>query len=203
MFELKGNICVLGDSIVYGAWDEEKHGYVNRLREDLKENKQVENVYALGIPGETTAGLLKRLDSELTPRTPDTIIIGIGINDTIYIKNKQQESINIKEFISNISKIIAIATTYTNNILMLGLTNVIEERTTPILWNDNEIYFNDTIKKYDIALEDYCNMNKVQYLKLFDLLQQTDFFDDGIHPNERGHEKIYKAIKIEGEKYDL
>lgn len=203
MFELKGNICVLGDSIVYGAWDEEKHGYVNRLREDLKENKQVENVYALGIPGETTAGLLKRLDSELTPRTPDTIIIGIGINDTIYIKNKQQESINIKEFISNISKIIAIATTYTNNILMLGLTNVIEERTTPILWNDNEIYFNDTIKKYDIALEDYCNMNKVQYLKMFDLLQQTDFSDDGIHPNERGHEKIYKAIKMEGEKYDL
>ena len=202
MFELKGNICVLGDSIVYGAWDEEKHGHVNRLREDLKENKQVENVYALGIPGETTAGLLKRLDSELTPRTPDTIIIGILINDTIYIKNKQQESINIKEFISNISKIIAIATTYTNNILMLGLTNVIEERTTPILWNDNEIYFNDTIKKYDIALEDYCNMNKVQYLKLFDLLQQTDFFDDGIHPNEKGHEKIYKAIKKKGEKYE-
>ena len=202
MFELKGNICVLGDSIVYGAWDEEKHGYVNRLREDLKENKQVENVYALGILGETTAGLLKRLDSELTPRTPKTIIIGIGINDTIYIKTKQQESINIKEFINNISKIIAIATTYTNNILMLGLTNVIEERTTPILWNDNEMYFNDTIKKYDIALEDYCNMNKVQYLKLFDLLQQTDFSDDGIHPNEKGHEKIYKAIKKKGEKYE-
>ena len=203
MFNLKGNVCILGDSIVYGAWDEEKHGYVNRLREDLKENNQVENVYGLGIPGETTAGLLKRLDTELQPRTPNTIIFGIGINDTIYIKNKQQESINIKEFISNISKIIAIATTYTNNILMLGLTNVIEERTTPILWNDNEMYFNDTIKKYDIALEDYCNMNKVQYLKLFDLLQQTDFSDDGIHPNEKGHEKIYKAIKSKGEKYDL
>jgi lysophospholipase L1-like esterase len=203
MFNLKGNVCILGDSIVYGAWDEEKHGYVNRLREDLKENNQVENVYGLGIPGETTAGLLKRLDTELQPRTPNTIIVGIGINDTIYIKNKQQESINIKEFISNISKIIAIATTYTNNILMLGLTKVIEERTTPILWNDNEMYFNDTIKKYDIALEDYCNMNKVQYLKLFDLLQQTDFSDDGIHPNEKGHEKIYKAIKLKGEKYDL
>lgn len=203
MFELKGNICVLGDSIVYGAWDEEKHGYVNRLREDLKENKQVENVYALGIPGETTAGLLKRLDSELAPRTPDTIIIGIGINDTIYIKTKQQESINIKEFINNISKIIAIATTYTNNILMLGLTNVIEERTTPILWNDNEMYFNSTIKEYDNLLEEYCITNNIQYLKMFDLLQQTDFSDDGIHPNEKGHEKIYKAIKMKGEKYDL
>ncbi len=150
MFNLKGNICILGDSIVYGAWDEEKHGYVNRLREDLKENNQVENIYGLGIPGETTAGLLKRIDTELKSRKPNTIIIGIGINDTIYIKNKQQEAINIKE--------------------------------------------------YDDVLKDYCNTNKVQYLKLFDILQQTDFSTDGIHPNEKGHEKIYKAIKMEGEK---
>jgi len=68
MFNLKGNICILGDSIVYGAWDEEKHGYVNRLMEDLKENNQVENIYGLGIPGETTAGLLKRIDTELKIR---------------------------------------------------------------------------------------------------------------------------------------
>ena len=93
--------------------------------------------------------------------------------------------------------------TYTNNILILGLTRVIEERTTPILWNDNEMYFNSTIKEYDNLLEEYCRTNNIQYLKMFDLLQQTDFSDDGIHPNERGHEKIYKAIKMEGEKYDL
>ena len=40
MFNLKGNIYVLGDSIVYGAWDEEKHGYVNRLKEEIKNNKK-------------------------------------------------------------------------------------------------------------------------------------------------------------------
>ena len=92
--------------------------------------------------------------------------------------------------------------TYTNNILILGLTNVSEERTTPILWNDNEMYFNSTIKEYDNLLEEYCRTNNIQYLKMFDLLQQTDFFDDGIHPNEKGHEKIYKAIKMKGEKYE-
>ena len=35
MFNLKGNICVLGDSIVYGAWDDAKHGYVNRFKRRL------------------------------------------------------------------------------------------------------------------------------------------------------------------------
>ena len=195
MFNLKGNICILGDSIVYGAWDEEKHGYVNRLREALKENNHVENVYGLGIPGETTAGLLKRLDIELKPRQPNTIIIAIGINDTIYIKNKNKEAVSQEDFIDNISKIINIAKKHTNNMLILGLTRVIEERTTPILWNDNEMYFNNSIKKYDNLLEEYCKMNNIQYLKMFNVLDDRDICDDGIHPNEKGHEKIYEVIK--------
>ena len=29
--KIQGNICVFGDSIVWGAWDKEKAGWVNRL----------------------------------------------------------------------------------------------------------------------------------------------------------------------------
>ena len=203
MFELKGNICVLGDSIVYGAWDEEKHGYVNRLKEAIKSNKYIENIYALGIPGETSEGLLKRIDIELKPRNPNTIIIATGIKDTIYIKSKNKEAVSQENFINNISKIIDIAKKYTNNILVLGLTRVIEEHTTPILWNDDEMYFNSTIEKYDTVLAKYCAINNVEYLKMFDVLDDSDLCDDGIHPNDNGHEKIYKAIKAKGEnKYE-
>lgn len=200
MFNLKGNICVLGDSIVYGAWDEEKHGYVNRLKESIKNKKEIENVYALGIPGETSEGLLKRIDIELNSRVPSTIIIAIGINDAIYIKSKTKEAVNQDNFINNISKIIAISKKYTNNILVLGLTRVIEEHTTPILWSDDEMYFNSTIEKYDTALAKCCTINNVEYLKMFDMLDDSDICEDGIHPNATGHEKIYKAIKEKGEK---
>ena len=199
MFELKGNICVLGDSIVYGAWDEEKHGYVNRLKEEIKNNKKIENIYGLGIPGETSEGLVKRIDIELKPRIPNTIIIATGINDTIYIKSKNKEAVSQENFIKNIRKIIDIAKKYTNNILILGLTRVIEEHTTPILWNNDEMYFNRTIEKYDTALAEYCRRDNVEYLKMFDVLEDEDFSDDGIHPNEKGHEKIYKDIKAKGE----
>lgn len=195
MFNLKGNICVLGDSIVYGAQDDAKHGYVNRLKDDYRENQNIENIYGLGIPGETTEGLLKRIDVELKPRNPNTIIIAIGVNDTIYVKSKNKENVSIESFINNIKKIIEIAKKYTNNILVLGLTKVIEKLTTPILWNDDEIYFNNTIKKYDKALEEFCNINNIEYIKMFDLLEDEDFSNDGIHPNEKGHEKIYKVIK--------
>lgn len=199
MFNLKGNICVLGDSIVYGAWDEEKHGYVNRLKEEIKSNKNIENIYGLGIPGETSEGLVKRIDIELKPRNPNTIIIATGINDTIYIKSKNKEAVSQENFIKNIRKIIDIAKKYTNNILILGLTRVIEEHTTPILWNNDEMYFNRTIEKYDTALAEYCRRDNVEYLKMFDVLEDEDFSDDGIHPNEKGHEKIYKDIKAKGE----
>ena len=202
MFNLKGNICVLGDSIVYGAWDEEKHGYVNRLKKEIKNNKKIENIYGLGIPGETSEGLVKRIDIELKPRNPNTIIIATGINDTIYIKSKNKEAVSQENFIKNIRKIIDIAKKYTNNILILGLTRVIEELTTPILWNDDEMYFNNTIKKYDKALEEFCNTNNIEYIKMFDLLEDEDFSDDGIHPNEKGHEKIYKVINEKGKKYE-
>ena len=202
MFNLKGNIYVLGDSIVYGAWDEEKHGYVNRLKEEIKNNKKIENIYGLGIPGETSEGLVKRIDIELKPRNPNTIIIATGINDTIYIKSKNKEAVSQENFIKNIRKIIDIAKKYTNNILILGLTRVIEEHTTPILWNDDEMYFNNTIKKYDKALEEFCNTNNIEYIKMFDLLEDEDFSDDGIHPNEKGHEKIYKVINEKGKKYE-
>ena len=199
MFNLKGNICVLGDSIVYGAWDEEKHGYVNRLKKEIKNNKKIENIYGLGIPGETSEGLVKRIDIELKPRNPNTIIIATGINDTIYIKSKNKEAVSQENFIKNIRKIIDIAKKYTNNILILGLTRVIEEHTTPILWNNDEMYFNRTIEKYDTALAEYCRRDNVEYLKMFDVLEDEDFSDDGIHPNDNGHEKIYKAIKAKGE----
>ena len=199
MFNLKGNICVLGDSIVYGAWDEEKHGYVNRLKKEIKNNKKIENIYGLGIPGETSEGLVKRIDIELKPRNPNTIIIATGINDTIYIKSKNKEAVSQENFIKNIRKIIDIAKKYTNNILILGLTRVIEEHTTPILWNNDEMYFNRTIEKYDTALAEYCRRDNVEYLKMFDVLEDEDFSDDGIHPNEKGHEKIYNDIKAKGE----
>ena len=169
MFNLKGNICVLGDSIVYGAWDEEKHGYVNRLKEEIKSNKNIENIYGLGIPGETSEGLLKRIDIELKPRNPNTIIIATGINDTIYIKSKNKEAVSQENFIKNIRKIIDIAKKYTNNILILGLTRVIEEHTTPILWNNDEMYFNRTIEKYDTALAEYCRRDNVEYLKMLEI----------------------------------
>lgn len=63
--QLERNICVFGDSIVWGAWDKEKAGQVNRLAIYYQNSNDENIVYNLGIPSETTTDLLKRIKNEL------------------------------------------------------------------------------------------------------------------------------------------
>ena len=71
--KLEGNICVFDDSIVWGAWDKEKTGQVNRLAIYCQNSNGEKIVYNLGIPSETTTDLLKRIKNECESRMPNTI----------------------------------------------------------------------------------------------------------------------------------
>lgn len=193
--ELRGNVCVFGDSIVWGAWDSEKAGWVNRLAIYCQNENDENIVYNLGIPSETTTELLKRIDNECIVRNPDAIIISIGINDTIYLKDMEKEKTNINVFKDNIEKIINIAKNCTKNIIFMGLTKVNEENTTPINWNDNEMYINENIEAYNEIIQNICRENEIQFIKLLDVLDLDDLSEDGIHPNSKGHEKIFQKVK--------
>lgn len=195
--KLEGNICVFGDSIVWGAWDKEKAGWVNRLAIYCQNGNDENIVYNLGIPSETTTDLLKRIKNECESRKPNTIIISIGINDALYLKGIGKEQTDIITFESNIEEIINICKTYTKNICFIGLTRVNEKYTVPISWNNNEMYFNKNIEKYNEKIKECCIENKISFLNALDILEIEDLNEDGIHPNEMGHEKIFERIKEE------
>ena len=162
------------------------------------ENGNDENiVYNLGIPSETTTDLLKRIKNECESRKPNTIIISIGINDALYLKGIGKEQTDIITFESNIEEIINICKTYTKNICFIGLTRVNEKYTVPISWNNNEMYFNKNIEKYNEKIKECCIENKISFLNALDILEIEDLNKDGIHPNEMGHEKIFERIKEE------
>lgn len=193
--KLEGNICIFGDSIVWGAWDKEYAGWVNRL-EIYCQNINNENIiYNLGITSETTIDLLKRIKNELEVRNPDTIIISIGINDALYLKDIKKEQTDIDTFEQNIKKIIHICKEYTKNILFIGLTRVNEKCTVPISWNNNEMYFNKNIEKYNEKIRECCMENQVSFLNVLDILEIDDLNEDGVHPNEIGHKKLFERIK--------
>lgn len=191
---LEGNICIFGDSIVWGAWDKEKAGWANRLSIYYQNNNEENIVYNLGIPSETSTNLIKRIKNECEVREPNTIIIAIGINDALYLKKEEKEQTDINSFEKNIKEIIKISKLYTKNILFVGLTRVNESCTIPISWNDNEMYFNKNIEKYNNKIRQCCFENQIMFIDILDLLATSDLNTDGIHPNEIGHEKIFERI---------
>ncbi len=187
------SICVFGDSTAWGAWDRELGGWVNRLWLHLSQQEKYCELYNLSISGGTTETILKRFESEATIREADALIFQSGGNDS-YLKGKDgPNQIPIEQFRKNVEEIIKRAQQITPQILFIGFKNVDESKTTPVSWKDI-YYVNDQIKKYDEVMKEVCQHHYVTYLDIYGLLDNQDF-DDGLHPNTQGHQKIFLAVR--------
>ena len=77
-------IVAIGDSIVYGLHDEQQHGgWAGRLPDVLHRAYPTHayRVVNAGINGDTSAGVLRRLDRDVIAARPDLVIVAIGTND--------------------------------------------------------------------------------------------------------------------------
>jgi len=187
-------ICVFGDSIAWGAWDTEKGGWVERLKLFLWAKDPNTEVYNLGISGDTTADILRRFDIEAEAREPDVIIFAIGVNDDIVKKSDGNNLVEIGQFEKNIREFIKKARKFASDIIILGSQRVDETKTTPIPWKQDYFYYNEEIQKYDKKLQEITRQENVQYIPMFDLLNNEDL-EDGLHPNPQGHQKIFEKVK--------
>ena len=192
------NICVFGASITWGSYDTEKGGWADRLKLFffVQENDKFAQVYNLGISGDTTNDLLKRIDVECEARRPGTIIFSIGNNDSSFVKSLDGNRTPIEEFRENLEKLCEKARKFTEEIMFIGLTGVDESKTQPIYWNTDISYSNENIGKYDVEIEKFCQEKKLKYINLRGILEPGDW-EDGLHPNAKGHEKIFEILKPE------
>jgi len=188
------SICIFGDSTAWGAWDMEKGGWVNRLWLYIGEKTDGETeIYNLSISGGTTETILKRFESEAKIREADGLIFQSGGNDSYLRGENGPNQIPVDQFGNNIKEIIRRAKNITNNIIFIGFKNVDESKTMPVSWKDI-YYVNAEIKKYDDVMKDICKENNIPYLDIFGLLDSGDF-EDGLHPNTNGHEKIFIQVR--------
>ncbi len=180
-------ICVFGDSIAWGAFDYKNGGWANQLRNFFeKQDKDVE-VYNLSIAGNTTQDLINRFENEVKNRNPNTVILAIGINDI--------ETDNLV-FEKNIKKLYKIARKYTKKIIFVGLTRVDEKRINKLALFVGKKYSNQKIDELDQIIQKICTKNNLKYIKIGYLLENSDLVD-GLHPNTKGHEKMFVKIKKE------
>ena len=190
------SICVFGDSTAWGAWDMDKGGWVNRLwlyvgkRDD---NENYVEIYNQSVSGGTTETILARFESEAKIREVDALIFQSGGNDSYLIGKDGPNQISPDKFKQNLEEIIRRSRNITENIIFIGFKNVDESKTTPVSWKDI-YYVNAEIKKYDEIMENVCRDNGLKYLNIFGLLNKEDF-EDGLHPNAVGHEKIFIKVR--------
>jgi lysophospholipase L1-like esterase len=203
------NILVFGDSITYGAWDM-RGGWVQRLREyldkrTLKDIDKYTIIYNLGVDGDTSRDILRRLEKETTARISNdsetVFIFSFGSNDCAFVHSEKEFLVSEEEFVKNTEEIIYIAKNFSKNIIFLGLLNVDQKKVDPVPWAKHISYINEHTEKFDDMLKRICHDKGVYFVDMPSL--PNAYLEDGVHPNSKGHEKIFETVKKYLEKNKL
>src|SRR3989338_8861060 len=187
------SICIFGDSTAWGAWDLEKGGWVSRLWMDvgIREGDDYMEIYNCSVSGGTANTILERFENEAKIRGADALIFQTGGNDASY-ELPHNFIVPIEKFRENIKEIIKRAKKITDKIIFLDLKNCDATKTMPVSWID--VYStNEDIQRYSKVMEETCKEHGALFMDLT-LLDNSDF-EDGLHPNASGHEKIFQQVK--------
>lgn len=186
-------ICIFGDSITWGASDAEQGGWAEQLKIHFGERDDAE-VYSLGISGDNTDSLVERIEGECSARKPNMILIAIGVNDSQHIEKEHDYRVPVERFKKNLSKLLISTRKFTENIIFIGLVQVDETKTKPFDPEKRNHYQNDVIKRYNNEIRIFCEINKLKFIEMLDVIKAADLAD-GLHPNAEGHRKMFVKIK--------
>lgn len=192
-------IVVFGDSITKG-FDDSQGGWVHRLKRDLENRENSDySIYNCGISGNNTRDLLKRLKTEnearfLEENDEHIVVFAIGTNDSSKYHENNKYHVPLEEFKENMNDLIHQAQELSTRIIIIGLTSIDENKTTPVSWDSNLSYYQKNVEAYNSALLDIAQDHNLEFVKLLNTVPLDDM-EDGLHPNDKGHEKIYQKIK--------
>jgi lysophospholipase L1-like esterase len=192
------SICIFGDSTAWGAWDMEKGGWVNRLWIHVaNRDEDYVEIYNQSITGGTTETILERFEKETVARSADgeevtALVFQTGGNDASYYLKSGEFMVTPEKFRENIQEIITRAKKITDHIMFMDLKNCDESKTVPVSWIDI-CYTNENIERYSKIMQEICMANGILFLNIAPLSGED--FDDGLHPNTAGHQKIFEQVK--------
>jgi acyl-CoA thioesterase I len=198
---MNGILC-FGDSITYGRGTLPSQGWCYYLKQWFEKKDEFNVVYNLGIPGETSEGLLARIDREANARihfnySEDKflILIAIGTNDAKKKKvghNFQPRSTAL-EYERNIWEILKIASKYDAKVALFGIPPCDEGRAFNF---EGTRFTNDRLSEFNTIAKDVAKEQGVPFLDLFHVTStEPEYFADGLHPNDIGYQALFVDIR--------
>ena len=200
---MRGILC-FGDSITFGRGENPSIWWVGRLKTWFEVQDERNGVYNLGIPGQSSADLLKRLDGEADTRLriksdedQFTILMAIGANDTRIDFTPQGNVARcpIEDFDKNIKELLKKAKSKKAQIGVIGLMPMDEAKSKDY---HNSCFENARLKKYHQIIQKRCKELQIPCLDIFDQAMKENYImtlEDGIHPNEKGYDLMFKHVR--------
>jgi acyl-CoA thioesterase-1 len=183
-----------GDSITYGEYDGVFGGWVDILKryslQKYNEGSGELILFNLGIGGETSEGLVKRIQNEISARNAEDgnmIFIGYGAND-LAIKNGIQ-MVNPEDFKTNIWTAIQHAKIYSQDIYLVSILPF-SKKVDGVVVASGKLRTNEEVLVYNQILKDIAIENSLSYIDFYSaFLEDKEILlsKDGVHPNEKGY----------------
>ncbi len=169
-------ILFLGDSLTEGYGVKREKSYPYLLEQHFNKTQKLIKVINGGVSGSTTSSGLERLNWHIK-RSPEILFLALGANDGL-------RGISLKVTFQNLEKIIQTALDKKIKVVLAGML-------LPLNYgkkyrDDFEKGYKELAKKFDVIFIPFL-LDGVARKKEFNI-------DDGIHPNEKGHEKIKNNV---------
>ena len=184
-----------GDSITYGEYDGVFGGWVDILKRYALQKYNEGNtneliLFNLGIGGETTEGLVKRIPYEMKARNSadgNIVFLGYGANDLAVKEGNQM--VNPEQFKTNILATIQDAKLYSKNIYLISILPI-SEKIDGKISPTGKLRTNQEVLIYNQILRNIATENSLHYIDFHSaFLKDKEILlsEDGVHPNEKGY----------------
>jgi lysophospholipase L1-like esterase len=192
-------VLIFGDSIAYGSWDTEG-GWVERLKKkahritvNTQGNRKIQ-IINLGIGGDTSTKILKRLKTEIdarySPNWPLLLVFSFTTNDERKTTGTIETPIELFE--KNVSEIIKTAKQHSSFIFFVGTPPLATE----IVEFKGVEYSDKRIREYEAVLKNSTKAAGIGFVSIRSEFSDKDdlFCYDNLHPNNKGHEIIANKV---------
>jgi acyl-CoA thioesterase I len=186
------DLCVLffGDSFVAGAGDEEGLGWVGRVAAAGWDADLPLTAYNLGVRGEDSTEVAKRLAPEVAPRLiPDAdnrIVIAVGANDVD--ADDSERPLTEQQSVDNLSSILDDADRLHASAMVIGPGPARDQG------------HDDASRSLSRAFASLCERRGVPYIDLLDALLADEAWNagaerrDGIHSDAGGYASFARIL---------